>query len=152
MKKITFAAILLFVCTFSAASQVTGQTTGNTTPGPVWRVQYFRVLPGKMNDVLMDMRKNLRPVYDEAKKQGVIVDYKIYQNSTQSNPDEWNLALAVAYKNWGALDEATAKFSPISLKHYGSQEKIDAAAANRRQLFVTVASKLMREVTLNPLP
>lgn len=148
MKKITFVTLFLFICVFSAAAQ----TTGNTTPGPVWRVQYFRVHPGKMNDVLMDMRKNLRPIYDEAKKQGVIVDYKIYTNQTQSGPDDWNLALAVAYKNWGGIDDATAKFNAISLKHYGSQEKLEAAAANRRQNYQGVAIKLLREQVLNPLP
>lgn len=147
MKKIGGAAFFLFLCAFS----VSAQTTGNTTPGPVWRVQYFRVHLGKMNDVLMDMRKNLRPVYDEAKKQGVIVEYKIYTNQTQSSPDDWNLALAIAFKNWGAIDDSNAKFNAISLKHYGSQEKLDAAAANRRQNYQGVAIKLLREQVLNPL-
>ena len=148
MKKISVVMLFLFACLFS----VSAQTQSNTTPGPVWRVQYLRVLPGKMNDVLMDMRKNLRPIYDEAKRQGVIVDYKIYTNQTQASPDDWNLALAVAYKNWGGIDDSTAKFNAISLKHYGSQEKVDAAAANRRQNYQGVAIKLLREQTLNPLP
>lgn len=148
MKKFSLVMLFLFACAISAAAQ----TPGNTTPGPVWRVIYIRALPGKTNDVLMDMRKNLRPVYEEAKKQGVIVDYKIYSNSTQSSPDEWNIALAIAYKNWGAIDGSTAKMDAISLKHYGSEEKREAALANRRQLSQTVASKLVREQTLNPLP
>jgi hypothetical protein len=38
------------------------------------------------------------------------------------------------------------------LKHYGSAEKEQEALAKRRQLGETVASKLVREVTLNPLP
>ncbi len=145
MKKISLLAFFLFACTLSTAAQ----TQSNTTPGPVWRV---RVLPGKLNDVLMDMRKNLRPVYEEAKKQGIIVEYKIYTNQTQASPDDWNLALAVAYKNWGGIDDSTAKFNAISLKHYGSQEKVYAAAANRRQNYQGVAIKLLREQTLNPLP
>ncbi len=148
MKKFSLVTLFLFACAFSASAQ----TTGNTSPGLVWRMVYYRALPGKMDEMLMDMRKNLRPVYDEAKKQGVYVDYKLYTNSTQSGPEDWNLAVAIAYKNWGAIDDATAKMNAITLKHYGSQEKREAALAYRRQLFVTVASKLVREVTLNPLP
>ncbi len=148
MKKISVVTLFLFACLFS----ISAQAQSNTTPGPVWRVQYFRVHLGKMNDVLMDMRKNLRPIYDEAKKQGVIVEYKIYTNQTQSSPDDWNLALAVAFKNWGGIEDSNAKFNAISLKHDGSQEKLDAAAAARRQNYQGVAIKLLREQTLNPLP
>jgi len=95
MKKITFAAILLFVCTFS----VSAQTQSNATPGPVWRVVYYRVLPGKVNENWMDVRKNIRPIYEEAKKQGIILDYKLYQNMTQSSQEDWHYAIATAYKN-----------------------------------------------------
>jgi hypothetical protein len=148
MKKITLLAVFLFACTLSAAAQ----TQSNTTHGPVWRVIYLRVLPGKTNDTWMDMRKNLRPIYEEAKKQGVIADYKLYANSTKSSPEDWDIALAIAYKNWGAIDGSTARMNEIGLKHYGSSEKQEAAAANRRQLAQTVVSKLIREQTLNPLP
>jgi hypothetical protein len=118
----------------------------------VWRVIYYRILPGKSDDIWTYMRKHTLPVYEEAKKQGVIVDYKIYTSSTPSSPEDWNLVFALGFKNWGALDDSTAKIEAIRLKHHGSQEKLRAAAAQRDQAQVLVAVKLVREVSLNPLP
>lgn len=148
MKKFSLVMLFLFVCAFSASAQ----TQSNTTPGPVWRVIYIRVLPGKTNDFLMDLRRNQRAINEEYKKAGLIVDYKFYSNSTNDSPGDWNYAIALGFKNWAALDEFTPKAATIRLKHYGSAEKEQEALAKRRQLGETVANKLVREVTLNPLP
>jgi hypothetical protein len=148
MKKISLLAVFLFACTLSTASQ----TQSNTTPGPVWRVTYVRILPGMTNDFLLDLRRNSRPILEEYKKAGLIVDYKFYSNMTNDSPGDWDYAIAQGYKNWAALDGFTAAAAAIRLKHYGSAEKEQEALAKRRQLGETVASKLVREVTLNPLP
>ncbi|MBI1766261.1 MAG: hypothetical protein HYR56_33060 [Acidobacteria bacterium] len=128
------------------------QTSSHTTPGMVWRVIYVRALPGKADDVLLDMRRNTRPILDEYKKQGLIVDYKFYANSTNDSPGDWDYAYAIGYRNWAALDGLTPKVAAIRLKHYGSAEKEQEANARRTQIGEQFASKLMREVTMNPLP
>lgn len=148
MKKISLVTLFLLACTLTAAAQ----TQSNATPGPVWRVIYINVLPGMTDDFLMDLRRNTRPINEEYKKAGLIVDYKIYSNSTNDSPGDWDFAIAMGFKNWAALDEFTPKSAPIRLKHYGSAEKEQERLARRRQLGETVASKLVRELTLNPLP
>lgn len=148
MRKIFLVTLFLCYCLLSTPVQA----QDNSTPGTVWRVTLYKVKPGKMNEVQMDMRQHLRPVYEEYKKQGLILDYKLYTNSTADSSGDWNIALAVGYKNWAALDDLAKKTDPITLKHYGTREKRQEAADKRNQLQEVVSSRLMREITLNPLP
>ncbi len=148
MKVVSLATTLLLLFCFAA----TTQAQENTTPGPVWRVTMYKVKPGKMNDVLMDLRRNFRVVNEEFKRQGLILDYRVYTNSTTDGPGDWDFAIALSYKNWAALDDLGPKADAITLKHYGSREKRQEAADARNQLREVVASRLMREQTLRPLP
>ena len=148
MKSPSLITALLMLCCFSTQTQA----QENMTPGPVWRVTMYKVKPGKMNDVLMDLRQNFRVVNEEFKRQGLIVDYRMYTNSTTEGPGDWDFAIAIGYKNWAALDDLGPKAEVITLKHYGTREKRQAAADARNQLRDVVASRLMREQTLKPLP
>jgi hypothetical protein len=148
MKRVSLVLLLLVFCFVGAHAQ--GQD--NTTPGPVWRVNTFKIRPGKMNDVLMDLRKNFRVVNEEYKRQGLILDYRIYTNVTSDGPNDWDIAVATAYKNWAALDTLGPQVDAITLKHYGSAEKRQQAADARNQLRDLVSSRLIREQTLKPLP
>ena len=148
MRKIFLVTLFLCYCFLSTPAQA----QDNFTDGTVWRVNLYKVKPGKMSELLMEMRQNLRPLHEEYKKQGLIVDYKLYTNSTTDSSGDWSLALAVGYKNWAALDDLARKADPITLKHYGTREKRQEAQNKRNQLFEVVSSRLMREITLNPLP
>ncbi|OLD60019.1 MAG: hypothetical protein AUI33_15935 [Ignavibacteria bacterium 13_1_40CM_2_61_4] len=148
MKRVSLVTLLLVLCFVGAQAQ--GQD--NTIPGPVWRVSTYKVRPGKMNDVLMDLRQHFRVVNEEYKRQGVILDYKIYFNSTTDGPNDWDYAIATAYKNWAALDTLGPVADAATLKHYGSAEKRQQANDARNQLRDLVSSRLIREQTLKPLP
>ena len=118
------------------------------TEGPVWRIVLVKAKPGKMRALLQDMQDNLRPLYEEERKQGIIMDYKLYLNSTTEGPDDWNIAIGLEYKNYAALDGLTAKTQDLALKHYGSKEARQTAADKRGELGQLVGSRLMREITL----
>ena len=148
MKRVSLVSLLLVLCFVGADAQ--GQD--NTIPGPVWRVSTYKVKPGKMNDVLMDLRKNFRVVNEEYKRQGVILDYRIYFNSTTDGPSDWDFAIATAYKNWAALDTLGPQADTVTLKHYGTAEKRQQAADARNEWRDLVSSRLYREQTLKPLP
>jgi hypothetical protein len=148
MKRVSLITLLLvlgFFCTEVQAQD-------NTTPSTVWRVSLYKVKPGKMNDVLMDLRQNFRVVNEEYKKQGLIVDYKVYFNSTTEGPNDWDYAISVGLKNWAALDTFPQQADAITLKHYGTREKRQAAADARSQWRDLISSRLIREQTLKPLP
>jgi hypothetical protein len=148
MKRVSLIALLLVLGFFG--TQV--QAQDNTTPGTVWRVSLYKVKPGKMNDVLMDLRQNFRVVNEEYKKQGLIVDYKVYFNSTTEGPNDWDYAISVGLKNWAALDTFPQQADAITLKYYGTREKRQAAADARSQWRDLISSRLIREQTLKPLP
>lgn len=152
MVRISLVTLLLFFCLPNAQAQVGLVLPDNITPGPVWRVSMFKVKPGKMPEVMKEWAQNLRPINEELKKQGLIVDYRLYINSTAESPGDWNYAVAVAYRNWAALDDLGQKADAIALRHFGTREKRQEAIDRRNQIRELVSTRLMREVTLNPLP
>jgi hypothetical protein len=120
----------------------------NYTDGPIWRVNYIDVKAGKMNAVQMDMRENFNKVYAEAKKQGVILDYKVWLNATSEGPDDWDIATGILFKNWGAMDGLAAKMEAITLKHYGTADARQKSGDKRIEMSSLIRSALAREIML----
>jgi len=120
----------------------------NYNVGPVWRVTYIHINPGQGDAFWNDVRQNVKPVWDEDKRQGLIVDYKLYINPVANQPDDWNVAGAVLYPNWAALDQFAEKGATIAIKHYGTREAMLEAGRKRSEFGKVLASRLAREVTL----
>jgi hypothetical protein len=120
----------------------------NYNNGPVWRVIYVDVKPGMGDAFWTDIKQNFKPIYDEFKKQGWIVDYKFYTNPVAQHPNDWSVAIAIEYKAWGTLDEMAEKAAAISEKHYGSRQAMMEAAKKRNEIAPTLTSSLAREVIL----
>jgi hypothetical protein len=120
----------------------------NYNNGPVWRVIYVDVKPGMSDAFWTDIRQNFKPIYEEFKKQGWIVDYKFYTNPVAQHPNDWSVAIAIEYKTWGTLDDMGEKAAAITEKHYGSRQAMMDAARKRSEIAPTLSSSLAREVTL----
>jgi hypothetical protein len=118
----------------------------NYDVGPVWRVTYYHIKPGQSEAFWKDFRENLKPVYEEAKKQGLLSGYKVWNNVTTDRADDWDVAVATMYPNFAAIDQIDAKAATISTKHYGSREAMREPAKKRSEIREVVASKLAREV------
>ncbi len=143
MRKALWAT--LFVATLLTALPGNAQNP-NYTVGPVWRVTYYHLKPGQGDAFWKDFRENLKPVYDEVKKQGWITDYKVWTNVTTDNPGDWDVAVGLMFPNWAALDQIDAKAATISTKHYGSREAMLEAGKKRSEIREVVMSKLAHEV------
>ena len=141
MKKLSL--LLLVTCFFLLNGQAAAQE--NFTEGAVWRVTLVNIKPGKGADFWRDLRQNLKPTWEEMKKQGVILDYTVNIKSTTDEPGDWNVALAFQYKNFAALDGLGAKTDPITLKVFGTAEARREAAVKRIEYGSTVASFMMRQ-------
>ena len=120
----------------------------NYNNGPVWRVIYVDVKPGMGDAFWSDIKQNFRPLYDEFKKQGWVVDYKFYTNPVMEHPNDWSVAIAIEYTSWATLDAMGEKAAGITVKHYGSREAMMDAAKKRNDFAPTLSSKLAREVIL----
>jgi ABC-type sugar transport system substrate-binding protein len=145
MKK-TVSLALFVISLLSAVGA--GAQNPNYNVGPVWRVTYFHIKPAQGDAFWNDVRQHGKPVLDEQKKQGLIVDYKYYTNPVLNQPGDWDVAVAILYPNWAAIDQLAAKGVTIAEKHYGSREAMNDAARKREDIREVVASHLAREVML----
>ena len=118
----------------------------NYDVGQVWRVTYYHIKPGQGEAFWKDMRENLKPVYEALKKEGLIVDYKVWTNVTTDGPADWDVAVGLMLANYAAIDQLDAKAATSIAKHYGSREAMLEAGRKRNDLREVVSSKLAREV------
>lgn len=145
MRKSLFVAVFVAVL-MSAASSYAQSPFYNS--GPVWRVIYVHLKPGQGDAFWNDVRQNLKPIYEEQKKQGLITDYKFWVNPVADGPNDWDVAIGILYANYAALDQVAAKAATITIQHYGTREAALEAGKKRSEVGEVVANKLAREVTL----
>ena len=98
--------------------------------------EYFKQITG-----------TVKPVYDEEKKQKVILDYKILTGDAH-NRDEANIIILVEYPNMAAFDGLRDKMDPIVAKVMGSEEQRKDLAVKRLDIREILGTRTMREVTL----
>jgi hypothetical protein len=139
-------SMFLFTAILLTASAAFAQSP-NYDAGPVWRVSYYSIKTGQGDAFWKDFRENFKPIYDEFKKAGLITDYKVFTNPVVDHPQDWDVAVAIMYPNWAALDGLDAKGASIATKHYGTRDAMIEAGKKRADLREIVASHLAREVT-----
>jgi hypothetical protein len=118
------------------------------TEGPVWRVSLVRVKPTHMDEYLTSLRQSSKPFLEEEKRQGMIVDYKIFLKETKNNPQDWDLALAIEYKNHAAMDGFAAKAEMVRDKILGGKTQAHQLGEKREEIREQISSELLQEVFL----
>lgn len=118
------------------------------TEGPVWRVTLIRVKPTQMDAYLATLRSATKPQFDEEKRQGIILDYKVFLKETKDNPDDWDIAVAVQYKNHAAMDGLAAKGEAVRDKILGGKQPAQDLAEKRVAIREIVSSELLQEIIL----
>ena len=134
----------------SPSSKTTTTTAGSMAPyteGTVWEMTMVKTKPGMSDDYLKNLAKAYRATSDEAKKQGIIMDYKILIGDA-ANRDDFDILLMVQYKNMAALDELREKTDPIAAKLIGGEDQIRQGAVKRMEIREILGTKTMREITL----
>ena len=117
------------------------------TEGSVWSLSFIRTSYGNTDDYLKSLAGVYRKLFDEAKKQGVVLSYKVLLG-TAANKDDWDILLMVEHKNYGALDGLDDKIDAIEQKVVGGEEKVKKLMEGRAKLREVLGGKLMREVHL----
>jgi hypothetical protein len=113
--------------------------------GPVTVVSSIRTLPGMHDTYLRYLATTYRSNMDAAKKEGIVLDYRVYETSPRS-PDEPNLYLTVTYKNMAALDGLDERMEPIMQRSFGNQAARDTAAVDREKMRRQIGQETIREV------
>lgn len=139
--------ILLLALFVALLSSVQLFAQEHYTEGPVWQVTTIHVMPGQMDAYLTSLRQTLKPLYDEAKKEGAIQDYKVFLKQTSSSPKDWDIAIAVIYSNFAALDGLAAKEEAIRDK-ISSKQAMQQVQQQRVQQREILSTEIVREVHL----
>jgi len=123
------------------------QSSAPYTEGPVWTITMVKTKPGMADDYLKTLAKIYKATNEEAKKQGIIMDYKILLGDA-SSPHDFDILLMQEFKDMAAFDGLRDKLDPIDNKIVGNAEVQRQGAVKRMELREIMGDKLMREITL----
>jgi len=144
-KKVQIVA--LAALSLGIASLCSAQSDAPYTEGPVWNITMVKAKYGMGDEYLKGLAKTFKGLLEEAKKQDLILDYKILLG-TAATPQDFDILLMVESKNMAALDNAREKFDPIARKVEGTPDQQRATATKRLEIREIMGIKLMREITL----
>ena len=145
MTKLSAQALLLLASVLLLPSA--GLAQEHYTQGPVWRVELIRVKPTKMDAYLTSLRQSTKPLVEEEKKEGLITDFKIFLKETRHDPDDWDICVAIQYKDWAAMDSLAAKAETVRDKIMGKAQAQDLAD-KRAEIRDIISSELLQEIVL----
>jgi hypothetical protein len=118
------------------------------TEGPIWRIQLIRVKPTQMDAYLTSLRQSTKPLIEEEKRQGMIMDYKIFLKETKNNPEDWDICVAIQFKNHAALDGQAAKAEAVRDKIMGGKPAAQQLGEKRAEIREIISSELLQEIFL----
>ena len=103
------------------------------TEGPVVNVSAIRTDYGKYDEYLKFLDTTWKATQEAAKKAGYITSYKVITVEPRGENDP-DIYLVVYYKNWAALDGATAKADSIINQVVGSLATANQGAVDRGKI------------------
>ncbi len=115
--------------------------------GSVWALTFIKVKPGMFDVYMREVGPIRKQVMDEAKKQGLVLSYKLF-GGISANHADWDVLFMDEYKNWAAFDGLTQKFEAIQGKLIGNEEKRTRLMIKRTDVREIVGEKVMQELIL----
>jgi hypothetical protein len=142
---------LIFILSIAVSTALTelcrAQSDAPYTEGPVWTVTMVKAKTGMSDEYLKGLAKTFTNAMDEAKKQNIIMDYKILLGNA-ATPQDFDILLMVESKNMAALDGLREKTDPIARKIQGTPEQQLATQTKRLEIREILGTKNMREISL----
>ena len=124
-----FAAVLGLALTSAAAVA----DDHPFTEGPVVNVSAIRTEYGKFDEYMKFLDTTWKATQEAGKKAGYITSYKVISVEPRGENDA-DIYLVVYFKNWAALDGATAKGDAIAKEVMGSLEAANQGAVDRGKI------------------
>lgn len=147
---VMFTALLTFFC-FFPIDKISAQVDDLYFEGTVWTLTFVRTDANKGDEYLKGLANTWVANMEEAKKEGLIVSYKILSGPA-SNKDDFNLILMIENKNMAALDPdpaVDAKFDAIEKRIKDKMgDKYDMTVTNYDVIRDLQGTKFMRELHL----
>jgi len=139
---VLFSALLVFACANVAAAD-----DRDYTEGPVSVVTSVKIMDGQFDNYMAFLRKQYKPLLEEEKKQGIILDYAIYGASPRG-PNDADLYLVIVYPNMASFDGLDERTEPVAQKVLNqNRQQGNAASAQRAATMRTIlGSEMVREL------
>lgn len=115
--------------------------------GTVWNITFIKTVEGMTELYLMELKKLMVPLLEEAKKEGLILSYRIF-SSPAATPGDWDLMMMTEFENFAALDGLDQKFLEIYEKVAGEDDDYEKGAAQRNEIRQILGDKLAMELIL----
>lgn len=109
------------------------------TEGPVVNVASIRTEYGKFDEYMKYLDTTWKAEQEAAKKAGYIISYNVVTVEPRT-PHDPDIYLIVTFKNWAALDGATAKGDAIAKEVEGSVEAANRGSADRGKIRTVLGS------------
>jgi len=139
--------LLAAIMTLSTAVTRAAEADHAYTQGPVVLVSFVRTEPGMFEEYMRYLDTTYKSLLEEFKKQGVILDYAVYQ-AIPRDPQDADLILTVKYKNMAAFDDLQARTDPVVKQLFGSLPKAASASVDREKLRKQLGTQMVRQLLL----
>ena len=151
MKNTLFFSVLFAVLFLFPFEQISAQEEDLYEDGTVWSLTFVRTGANKSDTYLKGLANTWVASMEEAKKEGLIVSYKILEG-VPANEDDFNLVLMIENKAMADFDpnkDREAKFDAIEKKIKDKMgDDYDATITNYDDIRNLLGTKLMREIHL----
>ena len=115
--------------------------------GPVINVYSIRTAPGKFDEYMNFLDTIWKATQESAKKAGYVENYNVVKVEPRNENDP-DIYLIVYYKNWAALDDATAKADALAKATEGSVAAANESTVNRAPIRRILGSWTGQELDL----
>jgi len=149
-RRIVIGALSLSVLG-TAALTVHAQVKRPYRDGTVWNVSFIRMKPGMDTAYLNYLASDWKRNQEAAKKEGLIVSYKILSTEAHS-PDDWNLILMTETKDLASMEANQDKADALTQKMVGDDQKQMQGYKDRSEIREIMGIRQAREIVLEPKP
>jgi hypothetical protein len=136
---------------WAAALSVYAQVKRPYRDGSVWNVSMIRIKPGMDSAYLNYLATDWKKAQEAAKKEGLILSYKVLVTEGHS-PSDWDLLLMTEVKDLATMEANTDKADALTQKVIGDDQRQMQGYKDRSEIREVMGTRLAREIVLEPKP
>ena len=115
--------------------------------GTVWVIEYARAKEGMADRYLERLAFDWRAILDQARGEGLIVSYKVFQGMA-STPRDWDIMTMIELRNMAALDGLNLRLGEVAANLGGGRRT--GPGVDFADLRDVLGTKITREILLRP--
>ena len=149
MKKKRIFVGFIVVILLALSIVVIGQVSRPYRNGSVWNVAFIRMKPGMETAYLNYIATDWKKSQDAAKKEGLILSYKVLTTEAHGGGD-FNILLMTEYKDLATMEANEAKADNLAQVVVGNDAKQMQGYKERLEIREVLQDRLAREIILEP--